>query len=123
MAHFISNQHTNKGLDPNIYVIDGIYNIKGRSTLYILVVNYTNSHDTFNKGQYIGHMEPPIDHVPQTPVNSIITQKMIDEHVQPDAFTPPIHTLLGNAHEDETGIGTTHLTKMQIDIDDSEPVS
>ena len=45
ITYFISNHHTNKGLDPNIHVIDGIYNIKGRSTLHILVANYTNATD------------------------------------------------------------------------------
>ena len=73
----------------------------------------------------------------QTPVNSIITQKMIDEHIQPDTFTPPLHTLLGSVRkslsqlletfksqyvQDETSIGTTHLTKMQIGSGNSEPV-
>ena len=65
VGYFISNQHINKGLDPNIQVIDGIYNMKGRSTLHILVVNYTNKHMTFNKGQCIDHIEPSIDHMPQ----------------------------------------------------------
>ena len=90
MAYFIRNEHTNKGIDPNIHVIDGIYNIKGRSTLHVLVANYTN------KGQCIGHMESSIHHMPHTPVKSITTQKIIDEHVQLDTFTPPLHTLLGN---------------------------
>ena len=49
-GYFTSNQHTNRGLDPDIDVIDGIYNIKGRSTLHVLVANYTNKHVTFNKG-------------------------------------------------------------------------
>ena len=44
-------------------------------------------------------MEQSIDHMPQTPVNSITTQKMIDEYVQPDAFTPSLHNLLGNVRK------------------------
>ena len=44
-------------------------------------------------------MEPSIDHMPQTPVNSMTTQKVIDEHIQPDTFTPPLHTLLGNVRK------------------------
>ena len=76
--------------------------------------------------------------MPQTAINSLTTQKMIDENIQPDTFTPPLHTLPGDvgkslsqlqetfesqfAH-DETCIGTTHIRKMQIDISDSEPVS
>ena len=66
VTYFISNQHTKKGLNPNIHVIDSIYNIKGKSTLHIIVVNYTNKHVTFNKGQCIGHMERQIDNIPQT---------------------------------------------------------
>ena len=137
VEYFISNHHSNKGLDPNIHVIDGIYNIKGRSTLHVLVANYTNKHVPFNKGQCIGHVEPSIDHMPQTSVNSLTTQKMIDEHVQPDTFTPPSHTVLSDVRkslnqlletlksqmlQDETHIGTRHLTKMKIDTGDSKPV-
>ena len=81
----------------------------------------------FNKGQCIGHIEPSINHMPQTAINSLTTQKMIDEHVQPDSFTPPLHSLPDDDRkslnkvletftskfaEDETSIGTTHLTKM-----------
>ena len=75
VRYFISNQHVNKGLDPNIHVIDGIYNIKGRSTLHVLVANYTNKHVTFNKGQCIGHIEQSIDDMPQTSINSLTTKK------------------------------------------------
>ena len=57
VGYFIIYQNTKKGLDPNIYVIDGIYNIKGRSTSHILVANYTSKHVTFHKGQCRGHME------------------------------------------------------------------
>ena len=57
---FISNQLIIKGLHPNIHVIDGIYNTKGRSTLHILVGNYTNKHVTFNKGQCIGIWNHPL---------------------------------------------------------------
>ena len=74
----------------------------------------------------------------QTAINSLTTQKMLDEHIQPDTFTPPLHTLLGDVRESlnhlqqtfksqfaqyETSIGTTHLTKMQINMVGSEPVS
>ena len=73
MSYFIHNQHTKKGLDPNICVIYSIYDIKGKSTLHVLVANYTNKHVTFKKGQCIGHIEPSMDNMPQTSVNSIIT--------------------------------------------------
>ena len=135
-GYFISNQHINWGLDPNIRVIDGIYNTKGRSSLHILVANCTNKHVTFNKGHYIGHIEPSIDYIPQTSTKCLTTQKMIDEHSQPDNFTPSLHTLLGAVMKSlnqlleifksqlvqDVSIGTTHLTKMQIDTGNSEPV-
>ena len=31
--------------------------------------NYTNKHITFNKGEYVGHLEPPIDEIPQFPAS------------------------------------------------------
>ena len=74
-------------------MIDGIYNIKGISTLHVLLANYTKIHVMFNKGQCIGHIAPSIDHMPQTSINSLTTQKIIEEHVQPDTFTPLLHTL------------------------------
>ena len=80
-------------------------------------------------------MEPSIDIMPQTSVTSITTQKMIDEHVQPDTFTPHLHSFLDNVRKSlnqfleifksqfvqyETSIGATHLTKMQTDAGNSE---
>ena len=44
VGYFISNQHINKRFDPNMHVIDGIYNIKDKLYLHILVANYTNCH-------------------------------------------------------------------------------
>ena len=35
----------------------------------------------------------------QTSMNSLTTQKMIDEHIQPNPFIPPIYTLLGNVRK------------------------
>ena len=118
-------------------MIDGIYYIKGRSTLHVLVANYTNKHVTFNKGQCIGYIEPSIDHMTQTAINSLTTQKVIDEHIQTNTFTLPLHTLLGDVRkslhqlletfklqfsQDETSTGATHLRKMEIDRSNSEPV-
>ena len=63
---------------------------------------------------------------------------MIDEHVQPNTFTRPSYILPGNVRkplnqlfeifkshfvQDETSVGTTHCTKMQIYTCNSEPVS
>ena len=70
--------------------------------------------------------------------DSIITQKMMDEQVQPDTFKPPLYnfskeikqslnklleTFKSQFLRDKTNNGTTHLTKMQIDTGTSEPVS
>ena len=138
MAYLISNQHIRKGLNPKIYVIDSIYNIKDKSTLHIIVANHTNKHVTFTKGHCIGHMELPIDNMPQTSVNSVVTQKMIDKQVQPDTCKPPSHnlslevkqsldkwleSLKSQFTKDETCIVMTNLTKMQIDTGNTEPVS
>ena len=135
MGYFISNQHANRGYDPDIHVIEGIYNIKGRSTLHILVAKYSNKHVTFNKGQCIGYIELSIDHMPQTSIHTLTTQKMVDEHIQPDTFTCPLHVLPDDVMKSlnqlletfksqyiqkETSIGTSHLTKMQIDVGGSE---
>ena len=63
---------------------------------------------------------------------------MLDEHILPNTFTPPLHTLPDDVRkslnqllesiksqftQDKMSIGTTHLTKMQIDMGDLEPVS
>ena len=83
-------------------------------------------------------MDPTIDKMPQTPVNSVTIQKMMDEQVQPDTFTPPLHCLPLKVQcsldelldsfkiqfaNDEMGIGMTNLMKMQIDTGTSNPVS
>ena len=101
----------------------------------MLLITHIN---TFNKVQCIDHIEPSIDHMPQTAINSLTTQMMLDEHVQPDTFTPPLHTLPEDVRkslnqlletfksqiaQDETNIGTTHLLKMQTDTGDPELVS
>ena len=61
-------------------MIDGIYNIKDKLTLHILVSNYTNMSHLI-KDSALGHIEPSIDHMPQTAINSLTTQEMLDEYV------------------------------------------
>ena len=56
-AYCISDQDSTKGEDPNINIINGIHNIKDKTSVYILVSHYTNKHITFNKGEYVGHLE------------------------------------------------------------------
>ena len=97
-----------------------------------MVANYTNKHVTFNNVQCIGHMEPPIDHMSQASVNSVITQKMMDHQGQLDTFTPPLHHFSLEVKQcldellesfkykfvkDETNIG-----KMQIETGNSETI-
>ena len=61
MAYFISDQDSTNGKDPNINIVNGIHNIKGKISVNILVSNYTNKHIMFNKGEYVGHLEPTIE--------------------------------------------------------------
>ena len=142
MAYSLTDDSTRKGRDPNINIISGIHKIKGKTSVNILVSNYTNKHLTFHKGEYIGHLEPAVmDSTDQPEIhqtNRITLKKMMSETVTPDAFNLPHHELstavqneldlLLQEHEsqfakDETSIGTTPLPSMTIDTGTSEPVS
>ena len=137
MAYFITDDNTSKGKDPNINIISGIHKIKGKTSVNILVSNYTNKHLTFHKGEYVGHLEPAvmddttIDQKETHQANSVTLKKMMAETVTPDTFNPPGHelsqtiqnelnTLLQEYEsqftKDETSIGTTPLTSMTIDM-------
>ena len=133
-ACFIGSQYT----DPEVKLIDGVHDISDSATLQVLVINNSNQHVNFPKGMKIGHLEPPIDELTQTPINSATTQWMLPETVKPDSFTPPkyqlnstiqqqLDNLLGTFKDqfakDEMTIGTTLLTQMAIDTGDSDPVS
>ena len=119
MAYFITDDNTSKGKDPNINIISGIH--KGKTSVNILVSNYTNKHLTFHKGEYVTTLK-----------------KMMAETVTPDTFNPPCHELSRTVQNeldtllreyesqftrDETSIGTTPLTSMTIDIGTSHPIS
>ena len=104
MSYFIADDDSTKGSDPNVNIINGIHNIKRRMSVNILVSNYTNNHVTFNKGEYIGHLEPAIEDSANSDLpshdqqvthstNSVITQRMMTKEVKPDTFHPPHHTL------------------------------
>ena len=150
MAYFISNEDSTKGKVPNINIVNGIHNIKGKTCVNILVSNYTNKHITFNKGEYVGHLEPIEDieeeknlhffELIQMPMqtNCITTQQKMAKQVEPETFKPPHHKLKQHIEakceallkeyasqftQDETSIGTTPLTEMMIDTGTSEPVS
>ena len=92
-AHFITGDSTPKGRDPNINIIDGIHKIKDRTSVNILVSNYTNKHLTFQKGEYIRHLEPEVldsmDQKDACHANSVTLKKMMSETVTPDTFNPP----------------------------------
>ena len=97
MAYFLTDDTTPKGKDPNINIISGIHKIKGKTSVNILVFNYTNKHLTFHKGEYIGHLEPAVmdsaDQQETNQTNSITLKKMMSETVTPDTFNPPCHEL------------------------------
>ena len=144
-AYLISYQDSKKGKDPNIHIIDGIHNIKGKTYVNVLVSNYTNKHITFNKGEYIGHLELLIEDMQQIPDDpeslttvSITTERMMAKKIEPDTFKPLHHKLRKDIEtkleellkkyksqftQDETSIRTPPLTKMTIDTVDSELVS
>ena len=42
MAYFITNDDSTKGRDPNINIVNGLHDIKGKTSVNILVSNYTN---------------------------------------------------------------------------------
>ena len=133
-ACFIRSQY----MDPEVKVIDGVHDISRNATLQVLVINHSNQHVNFPKGMKIGHLEPPLDELTQTPINSTTTQQMLPETVKLDSFTPPKYQLdstigqqldnfLGTFKDqfakNEMTIGTTLLTQMSIDTGDSDPVS
>ena len=110
----------------------------------ILVLNYTNKHITFNKGEYVGYLEPTIEEIPHTtespdaPTTHSITTKNDIGKGRMDTFKPPHHKLKqqietrlaallkeydSQSVQDETSIGTTPLTDMTIDTGAPEPVS
>ena len=104
MAYFITDEDSTKGRNPNINIIIGIHNIKGKTPVNISVSNHTNRHITFNKGEYVGHLEPAIEDSVNSdlpsyaqPVthstNCVTIQRMMAEQVKPDTFHPPHHKL------------------------------
>ena len=97
MAYFLTDDSTPKGRDPNINIISGIHKIKGKTSVSILLSNYTNKHLTFHKGEYIGHLEPAVlDSTDQQEVhqtNSVTLKKMMSETVTPDSSNLTCHEL------------------------------
>ena len=144
MTYFITDDNTSKGKDPNINIISSIHKIKGRTSVNILVSNYTNKHLMFHKGEYVRHLEPAvmddntIDQTETHQTNSVTLKKMMTETVTPDTFNPACHELSKTVQnelelllqqydsqfaKDETSIGNTPLTSMTIDTGISNPIS
>ena len=144
MAYFIIDDNTPKGRDPNINIISSIHKIKGKTSVNVLISNYTNKYLMIHKGEYVGHLEPAvmdnntIDQTETHQTNSITLKKMMAETVTSDTFNTPCHELSKTVqHElelllqeyesqfakDETSIGTTPLTSMTIDTGTSNPIS
>ena len=144
MAYFITNNNISKGKDPNINISSGIHKIKGKTSVNILVSNYTNKHLIFYKGEYIRQLEPlvmddtTIEQREAHQANSVTLRKMMAETVAPDTFNPLYHELSKTIqHEldtllqeyesqfakNETSIGTTPLTSMTIDTRAADPIS
>ena len=144
MVYFLIDNNSMKGRDPNINIINGINEIKGKTSVNILVSNYTNKHITFNKGEYVGHLESAftddttIDQPDSHSTNSVTLQEMMAEQVKLDTFDPHHHKLKTSTQnkldallkefetqfvKDETSIGMTPLTKLTIDTGNSNPVS
>ena len=100
MTYFISDQDSTKGKDSIYQHYKWHTQQKGKSSVNILISNYPNKHIMFNKREYVGHLEPTIEEIPQTTENqdpptmhSITTERMTAEKVEPDTFKPPCHKL------------------------------
>ena len=86
-----------------MHIIDEIPNIKEKTYVNVFVSNNTNKHIIFNKGEYVGHVELPIEDMQQNPedsgsltTHSITTRRMMAKKVEPDTFEPPCHMLRKN---------------------------
>ena len=144
MPYFITNDNTSKGKDTNINIISSIHKIKGKTSVNILVSNYTKKHLTFHKGEYVRHLEltvmddTTIEQRETHQANSVTLKKMMAETVTPDTFNPLHHELSKTVQcelntllkeyesqfaKDETSIRTNPLTSMTIDTGASDPIS
>ena len=85
MAYFITDDNTPKGKNPNINIINSIHKIKGKTSVNILVSNYTNKHLMFHKGEYVRHLEPAVmdnnttDQRETHQTNSVMLKQMMAE--------------------------------------------
>ena len=125
-------------------IISSIHRINGKTSVNVLVSNYSNKCLMFHKGEYVSHLEPAvmddttIDQRETHQANSVTLKKMMVETVTPDTFNPLHHELSTTVQnelntllreyesqftKDETSIKTTPLTSMTIDTGTSDPIS
>ena len=80
MAYFITDEDSTKARDPNINIINSIHNIKVKTSVNVLVSNYTNKCIKFNKGKYSMTSDTQIHNQPDAhSTNSVTLQKMMTE--------------------------------------------
>ena len=77
MAYFITDVDSTKGRDPNVNIMNSIHNIKGKTSVNVLVSNYTNKHITFTKGEYVGHLESAME---DNVDNDLTSHAQLDTH-------------------------------------------
>ena len=77
ILHQQSRLYKRKG--SHINIVNVIHNIKGKTSVNILVSNYTNKHITFSKREYVGHLEPTIEDIEE--------EKILHSEVNSDAHT------------------------------------
>ena len=131
MAYFITDEDSTKGSDPNINIIKGIHNIKGKTSVNVLVSNYTSKHITFNKGENIGCLEPAIEDSANNDLPShdqqVTHSTNKPHHKLKSSIESKLDALLkeyaSQFAKDETSIGTTPLTEITIHTGTSDLVS
>ena len=92
---FISNQESRNVRIPTSTLWVENHNIKSRTTVNILVSNYSNKHVTFSKGEYVGHLDnineednsQPHYHSDAYTTSSVTTKRMMSEQVELDHLT------------------------------------
>ena len=53
--------------------------LEGKTSVNILLLNYSNKHVIFNKEEYVGHLEPTIENIDE--------ETNLHPHENPDAHT------------------------------------
>ena len=119
MAYFITDDNTSKGKDPNITIINGIHKIKNKTSVNILISNYTNKHLTFHKGEYVGHFEPAviddttIEQMETHQTNSVTLKKRWQKqsHLIPSTHLAMNYPMLSNMNSIVTAGLQIHICK------------